>query len=264
MQTITLLNEKGGTGKTTTATNLAAGLARRGHTVVLMDADAQANATEAFGLTPAPAIYDVIIRGAAWRDTLTPVPMERWTDKNTPGNLLVVRSNIETRSIPTSTNEAAVVYRRLHELRRTGRVDYVIIDTPPTPSLFHSSILLASDAVLFPTTPEDWSITGTHHALRHARDASVQRQHNNLAPIRELGVIPTMVRKRTGVHGAIMDDIDEEFRGVPVWEPMPMAILWAECALAKQSIFAYAPDSDKAALMDYYVNIVEEYSREQA
>lgn len=264
MKTITLLNEKGGVGKTTLATNLAAGLARRGHTVVLMDADAQGNATEAFGLPLAPAIYDLMIRGAGWRDVLTPVPMERWAAEQSPGNLLLVRSNIETRSIPTSTNDAAVVYKRLHELRQTGRVDYVIIDTPPTPSMFHSSILFASDAVIFPTIPEEWSITGTQHALHHVRDASTQRQHNGLSAIYELGIIPTMVRRRTGVHDAIMTDIDAEFQGVPVWEPMHMAILWAECAIAKQSIFAYAPDSDKADLMNYYVSIAEEYSREQA
>jgi chromosome partitioning protein len=265
MKTITLLNEKGGVGKTTLATTLAAALARLGHTVVLMDADAQGNATEAFDLPLAPDIYDLMIRGAAWRDTLTAVHPDRWAgDAPAPGPLLVLRSNIETRSIPNSTNDTAIVYKRLHELRRTGRVDFVVIDTSPTPSMFHSSILFASDAVVLPTIAEDWSIKGAQHALTHIRDASQQRQYNNLTPIREAGIIPTMVRKRTGVHDAIMADIDADFADVPVLEPMYMAIIWAECALAKQSIFAYAPGSDKANLADYYAHIVLEACHEQA
>lgn len=264
MKTITLLNEKGGVGKTTLATTLAAGLARRGHTVVLVDADAQGNATEAFGLDLAPDIYDLMIRGAGWRDTLTAVHPDRWAgDTPTPGNLLVLRSNVETRSIATSTNDTAIVYKRLHELHRTGRVDFAVIDTSPTPSMFHSSILFATDAVILPTIPEDWSIKGTQHALAHIRDASRQREYNNLAPIRELGIIPTMTRRRTGVHDAIMEDMDAEFQGVPVWESMYMAIIWAECALAKQSIFAYAPGSDKASLADYYTDLILEAARRE-
>ena len=73
MRVITLLNEKGGVGKTTLAIHIAAGLSLRGYTVVLVDADPQGNATTALGLAKEPAVHDLIVRNASWRDSLRTV-----------------------------------------------------------------------------------------------------------------------------------------------------------------------------------------------
>ena len=70
MKTITLLNEKGGVGKTTLAIHIAAGLAIRGKRVVLVDADAQANSTSQLQIAEAPGIHDLLVREAEWNDVL--------------------------------------------------------------------------------------------------------------------------------------------------------------------------------------------------
>ena len=72
MKIVTLLNEKGGVGKTTLATHLAAGLAIRGKRVILVDADPQGHATIAFGLSKEPGFYDLIVRNAPFQKVLAP------------------------------------------------------------------------------------------------------------------------------------------------------------------------------------------------
>ncbi|MEL6272148.1 MAG: AAA family ATPase, partial [Chloroflexota bacterium] len=108
MKIITLLNEKGGVGKTSLATHIAAGLALRGYKVVLADTDMQANATIALGLQPESCIYDLFVRPerTSFKDVLRPVDKQRLAppdevDQMT-GSLFVIPSNDEARNIPNS------------------------------------------------------------------------------------------------------------------------------------------------------------------
>lgn len=244
---LTAINEKGGTGKTSVSTALAAGLAMKGYRVVLIDADAQANATIAFGLEKSPALYDLVVRGAQWRDTLRLVPAERYAvpddATSVTGQLMLVPGNLETRSIPMSITDSAAMLKRIQQLRQV--VDFIIIDTAPTPSLFHAMIYLATDAILYPSRMEAWSLDGLKESLAHRDTFNPVRREKGLSDIEVIGIVPTMYLKKTLEHQENLAAVQKAF-GSLVWEPLVNRTLWAEAATAKRSIFSLAPTSPAA------------------
>src|SRR5689334_141034 len=134
MITVTLLNEKGGVGKTTLATHIAAGLAILGAKVLLVDADPQGHATVTLGQTKAPGLYDLLVRDALFKDTLQVVSPEVYETPNqkAQGELFVIPSNVETRNIANSISDAFAIAERFRELEDI--IDVVVFDTSPTPS----------------------------------------------------------------------------------------------------------------------------------
>lgn len=246
MKTITTLNEKGGTGKTTTAITLAAGLAARGKRVLLIDADAQGHATLGVKLRKYPGLYDLLVR---WNDLLDRFDGERGkvyghvtklvdpTYHGGNGTLAVIGSNVETRNIAHSIGDAWALVDRLEPL--AGRFDYCVIDTAPTPSLLHGSIYLATDWVIYPTLCETWSMDGLAESI--GRLDAVQRSRT----VRVAGVLPMRYRSRTLEHQANLDLLREQL-GRYVWPVMPERIVWAEAASYRRPVFLHAPDSDAA------------------
>ena len=101
MKVITLLQEKGGVGKTTLAVHVAAGLAVRGARVLLVDADAQGTATSSLGLAPEPGLYNLMVRNMAFQDVVKLVQPEIYEPPNdhSRGNLFMLPGNLETRLI---------------------------------------------------------------------------------------------------------------------------------------------------------------------
>jgi chromosome partitioning protein len=200
MKVIALTNEKGGVGKTTIALHLAAGLAMRGYKVVLVDSDPQGHATISLGLKKEPGLYDLLVRDAAFKDVLRVPPPERYQVPEQPsrGQLYVVPSNVETRSIPMQISDAFAVEDRFREL--DGIVDVVVFDTSPTPSLLHGSIYLATDAIIYPTKCEFLSFDGLVESLTHRDMIQPTRKRWGLENIEIMGIVPTMYRSATLVH----------------------------------------------------------------
>jgi chromosome partitioning protein len=243
MITITLLQEKGGVGKTTIATHLAAGLAIQGQRVVLVDADAQANATLAMGIEEQPGLYDLLIREAAFNDVLQRVSPDVYADNVSKGELFLVPSNVEARNIANMLPDVTAVRERFEELNEWA--DVIIFDTPPTPSLFHSAIYIATDAVLYPCTCEALSLAGLEKSMSRLKASASYRINSGQKPAEALGIIPTMYRPTT-LHSYNLQQVKEQ-HGDLVWREIPQRIAWSEATQLRQTVFAYAPSSEAAA-----------------
>ena len=232
MKVVTILNEKGGVGKTTVAITGAAGLAARGHSVLLIDADAQGHATRGVGLAKYPGLYDFLVRKADYKDVIKGIPADVIGGT---GRLAVLGSNVETRSIAQLIGDAWALADRLEGLHSV--FDVVIIDTSPTPSLLHGAIYLATDMILYPTLLEFWSFDGLAESIHHQR-AIQDRKHVSVA-----GIVPMRMRKTTLEHCENLERLREQF-GALVWPPIPERIIWAEAASAQVPVIAHSPGSE--------------------
>lgn len=247
MKTITILNEKGGVGKTTVAVTVAAGLAARGHRVLLIDADAQGHATRALGLNKYPGLYDLMVRDARYEDVLKSIPVERYGGEGA-STLAAIGSNVETRNIATSISDAWALADRLDPLR--GLFEFCLIDTAPTPSLLHGSIYMVTDWIVYPTLCEFWSFDGLAESMTHRRSFEDKRLVNIA------GIVPMRVRANTLEHGENLDKLRERF-GDLVWSVIPERIVWAEASTYQKPVFVHAPGTDAAVAAWELVDRVE-------
>lgn len=257
MKIITLLNEKGGVGKTTLATHIAAGLAIRGLRVTLVDADPQGHATVALGLQKEPGLYDLLVRDAPFKSVLRFIPPKSYQVGEQPvkGQLYVLPSNVETRNIANSISDAFAVSDRFKDLK--DAIDVVIFDTSPTPSLLHGSIYIATDAIIYPTLCEYLSFDGLVESIKHRQAAQTHRERWGLGPIDVMGIVPTMYRTKTLEHTENLRQLRQQF-GVLVWDPIPQRTIWAEAAALRRPVFSFAPDSKAAEDAWAVVTRVEE------
>lgn len=257
MKTITLLNEKGGVGKTTLATHIAAGLAFHGRRVLVVDADPQGHATVSLGLQNEPGLYELLVRSAPFQTVVRTVSKELYevAGEEPAGELFVVPGNVETRSIPLNISDVFVVYDRLRLLEDI--VDVVIVDTPPTPSLLHSAIYMATDALIYPTECEYLSFDGLAKSLTHRHQFQTMRVSKGLEPIEVLGIVPNKLKRRTLTHQSNLEQLQERF-GDMVWDPIVHRIMWAEASVSRKPVFSYAPQSEAATEVWTLVNHVEE------
>ncbi len=245
MHIITLLNEKGGVGKTTLSFHVAAGLAVAGFRVVAIDADAQGSLTETMGFQQSPALYDLIVRNQPFRNVLRFVNPEiyEYPNREVTGQLFLLPSNVETQSIASNSTDALAFVRRFTELE--DAVDFVIIDTSPTPSLLHGAIYLATDAILYPTKCEYLSFRGLQNSFMHRDENERYRSQFNFAPITNLGIVPNIYRHSTLEHRENLTELRETYGGL-VWQPIPQSTIWTESSRVHRSIWNYAPASPSA------------------
>jgi chromosome partitioning protein len=245
MKVITLLNEKGGVGKTTIATHLAAGLAIKGYRVLLVDADPQGHATVMFGLTKEPGLYDLLVRNAPYQKVLRLISPEVYEVPGRPveGRLYLLPSNVETRNIANSINNILVFRDKFLPLE--GALDIVVVDTSPTPSMLHGSVALATDGIIIPTLCEILAFDGVRESLLH-RDSFVNKKRElGLGGVALLGIVPTRYKQKTLEHAEMFQQLIDAF-GDRVWEPIQDRIIWSEAARAYRPAFSYAPDSHAA------------------
>jgi len=264
MKVVTLLNEKGGVGKTTLATHIAAGLAVKGYRIVLVDADPQGNASTAFGLPKEPRFYDLLVRGVAWKDVLQAVHPDVYSppEQQAKGAVYCVTGNVETRNVANSLRSNGIVRRRFAELQNA--VNFIVVDTSPTPSLLNEAVVLASDFIIIPTDCEAFSaMEGLPDSLAHAYDAERATAELGIKAANVVGIVPNKYRQRTVGHNILLKQMRETY-GDLVWEPINQSIAFSDVQLMQQFLFGGAPDSKAAGQIWKIVSRVEELAHEQA
>lgn len=244
MKTITLVNEKGGVGKTTLALHLAAGLAARNKRVMVMDMDPQGHSTLRLGQQKGGEMYDLLVRNAPFKTMARGIRPEKFGipgEVLPKGKLWVVPSNTETRNIANMMQDSWALYIKLQEIK--SQVDYVIFDTSPTPSLLHGAIYLASDALIIPTECTYSAFDGVVETMNHLKSSSAARVRNGMQALRILGIVPTKYQKITNEHSENLEALQNQFSGM-VWEPIANRILWTETESRHLPVWALDPNHD--------------------
>jgi chromosome partitioning protein len=234
---LAVFNHKGGTGKTTSAVHVAAGLAARGAKVLLVDADGQGNVGASLGLEAERSLYHVLVMG---------LPFEQACVAARP-NLDVIVAN-ETLAaaelyIAGQRNRDRVMASRLGRAREI--YDYVIIDCSPSLSLLNQNALVCADAVLCPVACDYLSLIGIRQVVRTVKHVNKILNH----PVNFWGVLPTLYDSRARICNEALDTLRKNFRDVCL-DPIHFAIKVKEAPSLGKTLFEYAPNSSAAG--DYW------------
>jgi chromosome partitioning protein len=261
MRSIAIINQKGGVGKTTTAVNLSAALARAGKRVGLIDIDPQAHASLHLGLDPrssVPTVYDVLTgdtrMGELWQRAGA-VPDAAPAAKTADGDLRIAASHID---LAAAEVELAGVVGREVILRdklaeAADEFDYVLIDCPPSLGILTINALAAVDDVFLPLQPHFLALHGLSKLLK-----TIGLVHERLNDRLQLaGVVLCLYESGTKLASEVSRDVEQFFRdarkGGRAWSAVRLFetrirrnIRLAEAPSFGQSIFEYAPNSPGA------------------
>ena len=228
---IAIANQKGGVGKTTTSVNLASGLAYAGKKVLLIDFDAQSNASIGLGERVSRkdlSIYDVLLGGE---------PIDKCVRKlsRPPVDLLPSNGNLAGAEL-----ELGALEHREHKLKDildtvSSRYDFIIIDCPPSLGLLNTNALTAADSVIIPVQCEFYALEGVTQLLQTIR--LVQKMFNPNLQIE--GVLLTMFNKRTRLSADIYKEVNMHFKEKTFKTIIPRNTRLSEAPSHGKSIFDY-------------------------
>ncbi len=235
---IAILNQKGGTGKTTTAVNLAAGLAERDHEVLLIDTDAQGNVGVSLGVAGERSLYHVLVDGIDPTEVAVPVrgKLDVITSDATlaAAEIWLARQSTEQRS--------RILTKRLNSMAISRRYDHVIIDCGPSLNLLNQNALSYADEVIIPVTCDYLALVGVKQVLRTIKDVERHLGH----AVRVSAVLPTFYDGRTRLAREVLETLQGHFK-TKCLEPIRLNTRLAEAPSHKKTIFEYAPTSHGAA-----------------
>ncbi|MBU2542753.1 AAA family ATPase [Patescibacteria group bacterium] len=230
---ISVVNQKGGVGKTTTAMNLAAYLSELGHFVLLVDLDSQGNASSGFGFS---------------RDNLVHGIYEALAKKKRLHDIILNTAHEGLRIAPSTPNLAGAnielvdMERRefqLHDLLEEVKhaYDYIIIDCPPSLGLLTINGLVAADELLIPVQAEYYALEGLGQLLQ-----TINLIQEHIKPELDiLGAVITMFDKRTRLSSDVMDELYKYFPDTIFRAVIPRTVRLAEAPSFGKSIFHYDP-----------------------
>lgn len=217
---ISITNQKGGVGKTTSAVNLAYYLAKAGKKVLLVDFDPQGNATSGLGVDKDKlniTMSDVMLGKKLLKDTIIATDYKNlWLAPSTP-----YLANTEA--------ELAQAERRFSRLKVAiesvaNQYDFILIDSPPSLSLLTVNGLIAARYILLPVQAEFYALEGLGQLLE-----TMKLVRKNINPTLDLlGVLPTMINSRTSLSQQVYEEIKQHFPGKVFKQTIPRNIRLAE------------------------------------
>lgn len=243
-----IISKKGGVGKTTTAVNLAAALARLGQRVLVVDLDSNAGASLSLGLEKeelAPGTADVLLRGVPPRAAIRSTSQE---------NLWVLPSSVDLRSAEIELDRMSGKERQLEKKLEPirGSFDQVIFDCPPALGLLTQNALCAADAFLIPALPQYLALEGLEHLIATAERLQLRAGHRPMS----LGIVLTAVDYRIKSMRELVGHMREKYGPKVFAVEVRTNISLAEAPAYGQTIFQYRPQSTGAR---GYLLLAEEF-----
>jgi chromosome partitioning protein len=237
---MTIANQKGGVGKTTTAVNLAASLSQHGVRVLVVDLDPQGNASTALDVehhVGRESVYNVLVEERPLSDIVTEVT-------EMPGLLCapatIDLAGAEIELVPLVARESRLS-RAIEQLDLSG-LDYVLIDCPPSLGLLTVNALVAAEEVFIPIQCEYYALEGLEQLLR---TVELVRGHLN-EKLRVSTILLTMYDGRTRLATQVADDVRAHFGDVVLQTIIPRSVRVSEAPSYGQSVITYDPASSGA------------------
>lgn len=217
---VAIANQKGGVGKTTSSINLAAGLALRGHRVLVIDIDPQSNATTGLGIDHrevGPSTYDLLLDGAALDDVVVQTAVER---------LDCAPATVDLAGAEVELVETADRARRLAGALNGAaeRYDIVFLDCPPSLGLLTVNGLAAAEDLIVPVQCEYYALEGLGQLL-----GTAERVRRSVNPeLRIAGFLLTMFDARTKLAGQVADEVRKHFGDLVFGTIIPRSVRLSE------------------------------------
>jgi len=237
---MTIANQKGGVGKTTTAVNLAASLAQHGSRVLVIDLDPQGNASTALDVehhSGVSSVYDVLVEGRPLADIVRPVAQMPGLFC-APATIDLAGAEIEL--VPMVARELRLAKAlRAHD---ASQLDYVFVDCPPSLGLLTVNALVAAEEVLLPIQCEYYALEGVQQLLNTAELVRV-----NFNPgLHVSTVLLTMYDGRTRLAADVAEDVRAHFGASVLRAIIPRSVRVSEAPSRGQSVITYDPGSSGA------------------
>ncbi len=247
--TLTIANQKGGVGKTTSTMNLGKALHSTGKRVLLIDSDPQANLTSYLGVTPGHAPYETIRtleEVYLAKRPLTDAVLDEFLVR-TPSGLTLLAADSHLTGVDyylfTRVEREQVLAQFIKRIE--NRFDWILIDTPPNLGLLTLNALAASDGVLVPMQPEYFSLEG----IVKIREAIDELKARGTHAPKILGLLPTQVNQRRKLTEEVLNTLRNEMPGLVFSTQIRENSSLTESTGHAQSIFDYDPRSHGA--IDY-------------
>jgi chromosome partitioning protein len=243
---LTVANQKGGVGKTTTTVNVAAALARAGSTVLVIDLDPQGNASTALGIehhSEVPSVYDVLVDGEPLEDVIQASP-DVPNLLCAPATIDLAGAEIELVSLvarETRLQKAVAAYLESASVAARA-IDYILVDCPPSLGLLTVNAFVAATEVFIPIQCEYYALEGLSQLLKN-----IELIRSHLNPRLHIStILLTMYDGRTRLSAQVAAEVRDHFPEQTLAATVPRSVRISEAPSFGQTVMTYDPNSSGA------------------